>query len=218
MRHPEHPAAPEPRPAAAADLSHRLRTPLTALRLRIDGLTDPEERMRLSADLDELEAVVEHVLRQSRRTRGDAADAACDACAVVATRARFWEPLAEDQGRGFELRVDSGTALVATAAEDLSALVDVLLDNVFTHTAEPTGFRVECRHRAGGGAMLVVADEGPGFPTGLDVVGRGTSGAGSTGLGLAIAEATAAESGGVLTVGAAVTGGARVVVELGPPG
>ncbi len=41
---------------AVSDLSHRLRTPITALRLRIEGLAESDERARLSDDLDQLAA------------------------------------------------------------------------------------------------------------------------------------------------------------------
>ncbi|MEI5675654.1 MULTISPECIES: sensor histidine kinase [unclassified Nocardioides] len=203
--------------AGVADVSHRLRTPITALRLRIEGVADPAERERLAGDLDELEAMVEHVVREARRSEREGLVASCDALAVVAERARFWEPLAEDQGRDFTLAVDPGVALVQAAEEDLRALVDVLLDNVFTHTPEGAAVRVSGRLRDDGGAVLSVEDDGAGFPDGLDVVGRGTSGAGSTGLGLSIVDKTATESGGGLSVGSSPSGGGRVVVELGPP-
>jgi signal transduction histidine kinase len=54
--------------AGVADLSHRLRTPITALRLRVDGVRDPDARARLGADLDELEQMVDHVVREARRS------------------------------------------------------------------------------------------------------------------------------------------------------
>jgi signal transduction histidine kinase len=67
----------------------------------------------------------------------------------------------------------------------------------------------------------VVEDDGPGYPEDLDVTRRGTSGAGSTGLGMSIVAATAAESGGRLTLARTTTGqspsGARAEVTLGPP-
>ena len=66
--------------------------------------------------------------------------------------------------------------------------------------------------------MLGVDDAGPGYPDGLDVVHRGTSGAGSTGLGLSIVARTAEESGGGLALGRSPLGGARAEVVLGPPG
>jgi signal transduction histidine kinase len=65
--------------------------------------------------------------------------------------------------------------------------------------------------------VLTIEDGGTGFPDGLDVVRRGTSGAGSTGLGLSIVDKTATESGGGLSVGTSSYDGARVVVELGAP-
>ena len=86
---------------------------------------------------------------------------------------------------------------------DLVALVDVLLDNVFTHTPEGAAVAVAVAPRDGGGLVLTVDDAGPGFPPGVDVVRRGESGADSTGLGLAIAQQTATESGGGLVVGSA---------------
>ncbi len=135
---------------------------------------------------------------------------------MLAERARFWEPLAEDQGRDFTL-VSSlvGPAAVRAVEEDLAAVLDVLLDNVFTHTPESAAVRVDLAPRAGGGVVLTVEDDGPGFSA--DAVARGTSAAGSSGLGLSIADKTARASGGGLTVTRGSSGGARVVVELGPP-
>ena len=97
------------------------------------------------------------------------------------------------------------------------ALLDALMDNVFTHTDEGVAVRVSLAPRPDGGLLLVVEDDGPGYPEGLDVTRRGTSGAGSTGLGMSIVAATATESGGRLALGTTPTGGARAEVTLGPP-
>ena len=67
----------------AADLSHRLRTPLTALRLDAEGLRRPEEAERMLAAVDALERMVSHVITQARRPGGRRADMAADAAAVV---------------------------------------------------------------------------------------------------------------------------------------
>lgn len=204
--------------AGVADVSHRLRTPMTALRLRVDGVADAEERERLSADLDELQATVDHVVREARRSEREGVVARADGVTVVAERTRFWAPLAEDLGRPFDLVVEATAPVpVRTSEEDLQALVDVLLDNVFTHTPDDAAVTVTLTARAGGGLVLTVDDGGPGFPADLDVAGRGESGAGSTGLGLSIVDKTATESGGGLSWGASPLGGGRVVVELGPP-
>lgn len=204
--------------AGVADVSHRLRTPMTALRLRVDGIADLEERQRLSADLDELQTTVDHVVREARRSEREGVVPRADGVAVVAERTRFWAPLAEDLDRPFELVVEPpGPVTVRTSEEDLQALVDVLLDNVFTHTPDEAAVTVTVAARPGGGLVLTVDDGGPGFPPDLDVAGRGASGAGSTGLGLSIVDKTATESGGGLSWGASPLGGGRVVVELGPP-
>jgi signal transduction histidine kinase len=203
--------------AGVADVSHRLRTPITALRLRVDGLASPEDRARLGGDLDELQAMVDHVVREARRSEREGLAPATDAVATLTERVEFWEPLAEDQGRSFALTVSvEPPVAVRASAEDLAAMVDVLLDNVFSHSPDAAPVAIALAPRRAGGVVLTVDDGGPGWPDGVDVVARGASGAGSTGLGLAIVERTALESGGALALEASPLGGARVVVELGP--
>ncbi len=202
--------------AANADISHRLRTPMTALRLRVDGIDDPVERERLSADLDELQVTVDGIIREARRSEREGLVVETDAAAVVRSRVDFWRLLAEEQGRDLDLDVTpSGPVPVRLSEDDLTAALDVLLDNVFTHADPPAPARISLARRPGGGARIVVEDAGPGFPAGADVLVRGASGAGSTGLGLAIVARTAASSGGDLTVGRSELGGARVTIDLG---
>jgi signal transduction histidine kinase len=82
-----------------ADLSHRLRTPLTALRIDAESLQDPGEMERLLADVGAVEHTVSEIIREARRPAGDGTLAACDAVEVIAERSAFWWPLAEDQER-----------------------------------------------------------------------------------------------------------------------
>ena len=204
--------------AGVADISHRLRTPITTLRLRVEGLPDDEDRERLAGDLDELEAMVDHVVREARRSEREGLAPSTDGVALLSDRVLFWEPLAEEQERDFTFTSTvTGAVAVRAAEEDLVALVDVLLDNVFTHSPDGSPVAVALAPRTEGGLVLTVEDGGTGFPDGLDVVRRGTSGAGSTGLGLAIVDKTATESGGGLSLGRSPYGGAQVVVELGAP-
>jgi signal transduction histidine kinase len=197
-----------------ADLSHRLRTPLTALRIDAESLRNFEEMTQLTADVDAVERTVNEIIRAARRPAG--VGALCDASMVINERAAFWQPLAEDQERPMMVEVAAGPVLVSVSSEDLAACTDVLLENVFSHTAEGAAFTVRLSRRAGGGAWLVVADDGPGFPD-ADPTERGRSSGGSTGLGLDIARRIAEASGGSVTIGSSTSGGGAVTVGLGPP-
>jgi signal transduction histidine kinase len=198
---------------SVADLSHRLRTPVTALRLRVEGVADPDLRERLGSDLDALQATVDEIVREARRSEREGLDPQTDAVAVIADRVRHWEALAEDQGRPWATDLATTGPLLRASRADLEALVDVLLDNVFSHTADDDAVRITLT-ATDDHLELVVDDAGPGLPAGLDATGRGESGAGSTGLGLSIASRTAEDSGGAVTTGASDMGGARVAVTL----
>jgi signal transduction histidine kinase len=198
---------------SVADLSHRLRTPVTALRLRLETVADPALRDRLGGDLDALQATVDEIVREARRSEREGLDPRTDAVAVIAERVRHWEPLAEDQGRPYDVDLAATGPLLRASRADLEALVDVLLDNVFSHTSDDAAVRITLS-ATDDAVDLVVEDAGPGLPPGLDAAGRGESGVGSTGLGLSIASRTAEESGGGLTTGTSDMGGARVAVRL----
>ncbi|HEX6446992.1 MAG TPA: HAMP domain-containing sensor histidine kinase [Streptosporangiales bacterium] len=200
-----------------ADISHRLRTPLTALRLDAEALPDDDRAQRIVADVDALERAVTRVIADARRT-GDAV-AECDAAAVVRERAEFWSALAEDTGRSLALDLPDRPAPVRLPAGELAAALDALLGNVFAHTPDGVGLAVRLTVPPDGGARLVVSDEGPGFPRRLldGAPERGASHGGSTGLGLDIARRAARESRGGLSLGASGSGGAEVVLVLGAP-
>lgn len=201
---------------AVADLSHRLRTPLTALRLDVESLPPGPDRERLITDLDSLRAHVDEVIRAARRPEREGLLARCDAATIAAERAAFWQVLAEDQGRSLDVAVPSMPMLVRLAPQDLAAAVDALLGNVFAHTQDDIACGVRVRSRKGGGAMVTVWDAGPGLPERM--IQRGASGGGGTGLGLDIARSTAVASGGELIVGPRPgRPGTEVTLELGPP-
>jgi signal transduction histidine kinase len=198
---------------AAADLAHRLRTPLTALRLDADALP-PADRERILDDVDALNRTVDAVIAEARRPVREGLGTGCDAAAVVPDRVAFWSALAEDEGRPVRFVRPEGPLPVRVSADDLAAALDALLGNVFAHTPDGTGMSVDVRPRDGGGALVTVADDGPGLqPASVE---RGRSGAGSTGLGLDIARRTAEASGGALQLASSARG-TQVTLELGPP-
>jgi len=198
--------------AAVGDLSHRLRTPVTALRLDAEAVTDPGLAQRLGEHITVLQRTVDAIVREARRpVRTDLAPS-CDATATVTRRVEFWRALAEDQGRTMVERLPDRALPVPLAAEDLANLVDVIVDNVFAHTPEGTMMRIDLHPGEGGdGVVLVVADAGPGITEGTRQERPGT-----TGLGLDIARRTAAACGGRLRIGTAPEGGAAVEVTLPP--
>ena len=210
-----------------ADLSHRVRTPLTALRLEAEALPDQADAARIGDGVDAVQRAVTQAIAQARGRALDTGGVTADAAAVVRERVDFWSVLAEDTDRVVHRHLASGPIPVAVGRHDLEAGVDALLGNVFAHTPDGTAFEVRLSALPGGGALLIVSDAGsgpvgdggPAAPADLaDLADRGTSGAGSSGLGLDIARRTAERSGGTLRLDRSAAGGLEVTVEFGGPG
>jgi signal transduction histidine kinase len=199
-----------------ADLSHRLRTPLTALRIDAESLRDGAEMERMLADVSAVERTVSGIIREARRPGSAGVRVSCDAAEVIGACAAFWWPLAEDQDRWMTVDLAPGPVPVRVSRDDLVTCADILLENVFAHTPEGAALTVRLSPRPGG-AWLIVTDDGPGFGD-ADPTQRGLSRAGSTGLGLDIARRIAEASGGSLVVGRSASGGGKVTVSLGSPG
>ncbi|MEV6285998.1 HAMP domain-containing sensor histidine kinase [Kribbella sp. NPDC051770] len=186
---------------AVADLSHRLRTPLTALRLQVEALPDRERAEELNTQVTSLERTLTAVIKAARRPQREGRVPHCDAVEVVRSRAAFWAPLFEDQGRHLTLDLPTPPAEIRLAAEDLAAALDALVENVVAHTPDGTAARITLsreRVASNPGIRIVVADEGPGIPLGAGT--RGRSDRGSTGLGLDIARRATEAAGGTLTI------------------
>ncbi|MBP7928735.1 MAG: HAMP domain-containing histidine kinase [Acidimicrobiia bacterium] len=198
-----------------ADLSHRLRTPLTALNIDIECVEDDDTRARLLEDVGHVESTLTEVIREARSaTRTDAPEVS-DLGEVIAERLSFWEPLAEDQERPWAHRVESDLPYVAIPRGDLVALLDALIGNVFAHTPEGCGYGVAVRLVNDRSQIrLIVTDQGPGFDDPASALERGVSGGDSTGLGLDIVKRTAEHANGSVNVGNRAGGGGRVEVIL----
>ncbi|TQF07597.1 HAMP domain-containing histidine kinase [Kitasatospora acidiphila] len=203
----------------AADLSHRLRTPLTVLRLNAAALGDGDAADATRHAVAQLEREVDQIIRSARRpvTEAPAGPVGCDAAEVIRERVGFWSALAEDEGRPWGLHGAEAPAQVPVPRGDLAAAVDALLGNVFRHTAVGTAFAVDVlatEHAV----IVLVGDAGPGFddPSAALRRGEGHGGEGSTGLGLDIVRKLAAVTGGDLALGrSAGLGGAEIRLRLG---
>lgn len=197
-----------------AELSHRLRTPLTKLRMRIDQVEDPDLNRDLQGDVSDVTVVVNDLIAEARSTLG-AVSERCDAAAVMAERVEFWSVLAEDTGRPWSFDRGGGPQpvprWVPLSAASLAAAIDVLIENVFAHTddgvALTAGFDDD-----GERVRLWVGDAGPGFDE--SALARGVSGGGSTGLGLDIVRSTIEGVGGTLELGTSALGGSQVTALL----
>ncbi|MDV3222298.1 HAMP domain-containing sensor histidine kinase [Intrasporangium sp.] len=216
--------------AAVGDLSHRLRTPVTALRLDAESVRDAELAERLQRHIASLQRTIDAIVREARRPVRSDMQSTCDATAVVAERVQFWSALAEDQGRAMEVDLPDEPRPVSVDASDLRDIVDVLVDNVFAHTPEGTAFSVALSDAppdaapdvapdavltapsAGwAGPALIVADEGPGpSPVAADQRER----TGFSGLGLQIVRRTVTGFGGRMRLASVPGAGTEVVVQL----
>lgn len=193
-----------------AELSHRLRTPLTKLRMRVDQVGDDALGDELRADITDLTTVVNDLIAEARSSLATAAES-CDAAVVVTDRVEFWSVLAEDTERPWSFDRGETPAVVPLSPASLEAVLDVLIENVFAHTDDAVRFAVGFERRDDV-VRIWVGDAGRGF--GEDALIRGTSGNGSTGLGLDIARSTAEDGGGSLQIGPSVLGGTEVSVLL----
>jgi signal transduction histidine kinase len=198
----------------AADLSHRLRTPLTALALDAGSIGDGPAAERVRRTVDSLNDDVDTLIRAPDRPPGPER---CDVVAVVRRRMGFWSALAQHSGRPCEFHLGEGPALTALTEDDLAAVVDALLGNVFRYTPPGAAFAVAVVRHAGW-VTLVVDDAGPGITDPATALSRGGSTSGGTGLGLDIARDAVEATGGTIHVERAALGGARVRLRFGEVG
>ncbi|MFE6846804.1 ATP-binding protein [Streptomyces sp. NPDC057686] len=222
-----------------ADLSHRLRTPLTALHLASERMAGTPESARVEAAVGELEAELRAIIAAARTplavgpmaqgllgteppadrpaVGAGAAGPRCETADVVRRRTAFWAVLAEQQNRACSLDLTQEPTAIALCDDDIAAVVDALIGNIFRHTAPGTPFAVRVV-RTAQAVELVVEDGGPGIPDPDRALSRGSS-TGSTGLGLDIAQRAASATGGSMHIGRGPLGGAHITVTfaLAPP-
>ncbi|MGP4021108.1 ATP-binding protein [Saccharopolyspora sp. 5N708] len=183
------------------DVSHQLRSRLTALHLRLEALAtvdDPEVTEEANAALEQAErlsGVLDDLLAAATAARARDAEP-LDVSSLLTDVAAEWREPLKAESRALRLKVSDGLLARATPAR-LRETIGVLLDNALRH-GEGT---VTLAARGGSGTVVVeVSDSGPGVPDALVpyVFERGFSGRGSTGVGLALARALVEADGGRL--------------------
>ena len=207
--------------AVIADVSHQLRTPLAALRLRLDLLaddTDPETGHELAGALDELarlSRLVDGLLTVARAENVVPVPMTVDVAEVAGERVVAWHPVADD--RSIILATSSAKPVLAWIGEGhLEQILDNLIANALdalspghmvrlTTTATPTG------------ARITVSDNGPGMSAEdreRAFLRFTTSSPNGTGLGLAIVHRLTISNGGTVRLDETPGGGLTVTLDL----
>ncbi|MBB4686166.1 signal transduction histidine kinase [Amycolatopsis jiangsuensis] len=185
------------------DVSHQLRSRLTALQLRLEPLTlhedaDVAEESRAAQEqADRLAQALEDLLAAARAAREVDAEPV-DLPVTLPAIAEEWRQLLRAEGRNLRMKIADGLMVRATPAR-LREVVGVLLDNALRHGAGAVTLAAR-RGDAEGTVVIEIGDTGSGVPDEIvpHIFERGFSGAGSTGVGLALARALVEADGGRL--------------------
>ncbi len=206
-----------------ADASHQLRTPLTALRLRLEearaGSTNAEARGQLDAgvaEVDRLAAIVDELLQLSQAEERELPAEAVDLPEAARRAVARWRVRAEAEGVVLSAE-RSAPAAVRSASSDVDRVLDVLLENALLYAGAGRAIEI-----ATGAGWVEVRDRGPGFEPGEeeDVFerfhrgGAGRAARAGSGLGLSIARTIARAWGGEVSVRNRPGGGAVARLEL----
>ncbi|ARP70933.1 sensor histidine kinase [Streptomyces pluripotens] len=208
--------------AVLADVSHQLRTPLAALRLRLDLLgagAEGDAATELAAAQEEtarLSRLVDGLLAVARAEQATPRPTAVRVDEVAAERVAAWSPVAEERGVRLSSGSDGPVLSVALGAGHLEQILDNLIANAVD--AVPAGGTVTVEHRATGpSARVVVIDDGPGMSDEAKAVAFrrfGNPEARGTGLGLAIVHRLVTVNGGTARLTDTPGGGLTVVLDL----
>jgi len=187
------------------DVSHQLRSRLTALQLRLDELAahpDAATAAEAEAALEQAErlgAVLDELLRAAEVARAATAEPV-DVAELLREVADEWRSSAAAQRRSVRLRVRDGLLARVTPGR-IQEAIGVLVDNALRHGGGVVTLSARPWWTGRDGMVVVeVSDAGAGIPQALapHVFDRGVSGASSTGVGLALARALVEADGGRL--------------------
>ena len=207
----------------ASDASHQLRTPLTALMLRIEGLRESvkptakvtERFDALEQEIARLNRLIDGLLALGRAGAEKTPVVSVDASSCARERVESWRSLAEESGVTLDSHIEENVTI--TAAETaLEHILDVYIDNALA--VSPAGSTITVLlTREGSAVTLLVQDEGPGVSDevarrAFDRFWRGGSSYEGSGLGLAIVKELADASGASVALESREDGGAQARV------
>lgn len=191
----------------ASDASHQLRTPLTALSMRLEEVlattSEPAVASEAQVALEQVErlsGVVDDLLARARLQASTPREPLALA-AVLEQQREEWRPAYQRARRELVVDAPPPAARVVAGAGPLAQALAVLLENSLVHGGGTTRVRVRGSSEHGGEwVVLEVGDEGPGVPAELGgrIFERSVSGASGTGLGLPLARDLVAAEGGRL--------------------
>lgn len=222
--------------AFVADASHQLRTPLAALRLRLENL-EADVHGAAAEDLDgalaevaRLSRLVDGLLVLARAEQATSSPAPIAVDEVIDGRCDAWDAFAAEKHVRIDADVAGSPAARATPGR-LEQVVDNLLNNALEVAPEGSAVRVAARER-GDWVELRVSDEGPGMSAeerarAFDRFWQSGESRkegrpnGHFGLGLAIVRELVVGDGGAVELEPSAAGGLEVVVRMrrneGPP-
>jgi signal transduction histidine kinase len=210
-----------------ADASHQLRSPLTALRLRLENLEVASEGASAEGiaaagrEVQRLSRVVDGLLALSRADGAEPERRPVDLGDVIEDRCDAWSALADE--RRVTLLSPSSAGRRATAElvpGDLDQILDNLLANAVDASPEGGRIRVMLRGSEPGSVELHVVDEGPGMSEeerrrAFDRFWQGSDAqAGNSGLGLAIVRQLALRNDASVELRPADPNGLDVVIRM----
>jgi signal transduction histidine kinase len=177
----------------SANVSHQLRTPLTALRLRLEA----GELDEALAETDRLERTIADLLAHARQASAGGT-ITVNLGSVAYEHAARWKPVFSEARRPLEVLADKNV-LARASRGTVGQVLDVLLDNALRHGSGPARIAVAADGRV---ARMTVADAGPGVAEeDRDrIFARGASRSGGTGIGLHLARTLAQADNGSLRV------------------
>jgi signal transduction histidine kinase len=212
--------------AVVADVSHQLRTPLAAMRLRLELVADEltarrgEEHEDLAVALSELERLsrlVDGLLAVARAETAETRPAIIDVARLLSERQQAWQPVADERGSEIVVHSPAGLRVSATPGH-LEQVLDNLLDNALNAVAS-SGHVTVSATAAADRICIRVEDDGPGMtqPQQQQAFHRFLSSrtdGGGTGLGLAIVHRLVTADGGDVRLTSGPDSGTAVTIDL----